>query len=441
MRVFFSLLKKDLTVFLSDRVAVGLTFIVPMILITIFGLVFRDSGGPSGIRLLIVQEATGETADAFVEILQQESTFRTYTQRTLESGETVPIDREFAREKLIQDASSWRYALILPEDLVADDFGLNLTLLYNPQNSIENNIVQGILQRAVFSEGIPLLIESEAFAVEEATREAFNSDLAATISKHFEVDLDEVLENINSGNLFGFSSGTDGDETENGEGMSDPFGGLINLEKEQVFGKGKNPAAQSVGGWAVMFLLFSLTGAASSLFEERDKALFQRLLAGPASRTHILWSKFAFSALLGLTQMLLLILFGEVVFNVITSATQIVPLLLISLCASAAATAFGMLLSSVAKTPAQANGLGTLFILSMSALGGAMFPLFMLPEFIREFIAPFTLVYWAMDGILAVLWRDASAFGILQQCGVLLGLSLVFMAIAVVRFRKGDLFR
>jgi len=190
-----------------------------------------------------------------------------------------------------------------------------------------------------------------------------------------------------------------------------------------------------------MFLLFSLTGAASSLFEERDRGLFLRILAGPATRTHILWSKFLFCAGLGLAQMVVLVAFGHVVFGILTSVRQVVPLLVISLAAAAAATAFGMLLSSVARTPAQANGLGTFLILAMSAFGGAMFPLFMMPEFIRTYLSPFTLVYWAMDGILAVLWRDAGVLEILPQTGVLAAIAAVVLAIALWRFRRGDLFR
>ena len=108
---------------------------------------------------------------------------------------------------------------------------------------------------------------------------------------------------------------------------------------------------------------------------------------------------------------------------------------------SAAATSFGMLLSSLAKTPSQANGLGTFFILAMSALGGAMFPLFMMPEFIRTFLSPFTIVYWAMDGLLAVLWRDAGLIELALNIFVLLGISACVLAIALWRFRRSDLFR
>jgi ABC-2 type transport system permease protein len=133
--------------------------------------------------------------------------------------------------------------------------------------------------------------------------------------------------------------------------------------------------------------------------------------------------------------------FGEVMFNIITSPAQIIPLFVICLFTVSAATAFGMLLSAIATTPAQANGLGTFLILTMSAFGGAMFPLFMMPVFIRTYISPFTLVYWAMDGILGVLWRDAGLLELLPQLGVLAAITAVVLWISLWRFQKGDLFR
>lgn len=444
MNAIISLVRKDLKLFSKDKSAVVLTFIVPMMLIMIFGLIFSGGGAPSGIRILVVDEAQSEASEKLIGYLKEEDTFRVLTTYNIGEDEYVQLDRDRVKSLLESEAGSYRYALIFPKDLFAEDFGLNLEFLYNPQNNIENNIVQGILQKTLFSKAFPLLMDNSDYGMNGNLKDSFNSSLAGIISEHFGGDSDVILEDLQSGNIWG-SSGLGGEDTEESESSEssseDMLSGIFNLEKEQVYGENKNPASQSVGGWAVMFLLFSLSGAASSLFEERDHGLFLRILAGPATRGQILWSKFIFCSILGLVQMIVLLTFGEVVFDIITSPKQIFPLLVVSLVAACAATSFGMLLSSFAKTPAQANALGTLFILGMSAFGGAMFPLFMIPEFIRTFISPFSLVYWAMDGILAVLWRDASLLQIVPPVGVLLAISTVILSIALWRFRKGDLFR
>ena len=443
MKTILILVAKDFRLFWNDKVAVGLTFIVPMALITIFGLAFSGGGTPSGIRLLVVDEARNDTSAELIRFLQEEETFRVQLEKRIDKNTTVALDRAAAEQMLQQEAGSYRYALVLPEDLTAEDFGLRMELFYNPQNQIENGIVQGILQKTLFSRAMPLLMQQATSNWTDGDRLAFDNDMAGVIGRHFEVDPQEILREMQDGSLFGSASGggtaTGGEDT--GEESANFLNNIVAHDKVQVFGKGKTPAAQSVGGWAVMVLLFSLTGAASSLFEERNAGLFLRLLSGPANRDHILWSKFLHCALLGLLQLVVLVAFGEIAFDIVTGLGQILPLAAICVVTAAAATSFGMFLSSVAKTPAQANGLGTFFILGMSALGGAMFPLFMMPELIQNFIAPLTLVYWAMDGILGVLWRDAGLAGIWINLAVLCGISAVMLAIALRRFRRGDLFR
>lgn len=452
MKTILTLVAKDFRLFWKDKMYVALTFFVPMGMIMIFGMIFSGGGGgdPSGINLMVVDEAESETSEKLIELLRKEDTFAVHTHMRESEDNWVPMDRAHAENQIRTNAGAFRYALILPENLLDEDFGFNMELVYNPQNQIENSIVQGMLQKTLFSQGFQLLMNNSEYGITEEVKAAFDNDMSKIIAQHFGGDADEILAEMQSESFWGFGGGDDSagnDEAEDGdneggEDEADDFmGGMFNLEKIQVFGKGKNPMAQSVGGWSVMFLLFSLTGAASSLFEERDKGLFLRLLSGPSSRAQILWSKFLHCAALGLLQMVVLMAFGEIVFDIITSPAQIFPLLVISVFTVAAATSFGMLLSSIATTPAQANGMGTFFILAMSAFGGAMFPLFMMPAFIRDYISPFTLVYWAMDGILGVLWRDASVFGILPQLAVLGGIALVILWISLWRFNRGDLFR
>ena len=435
MRAFLTLLGKDFRIFFKDRAGVVLTFFVPMVLITIFGLIFGGGGGAGeGIRLLVVDEADSEASRELVDALREQSTFTINTHSSPAKGETVPLDREFVAQKLEEDADTYRYALIIPENFLGEGFSLQLELLYNPEQSVENSIVQGVLQQTLFSKAFPLLMESGAGGLTDGAMAAFEEDLIGAIAGNFDVEANEVRTGLGEGFFFGEE---DGEEGEAG-GFPD---GLVQLETTQVLGQGKEPEAQSVGGWTVMFLLFSLTGAASSLFEERDRGLFQRILAGPVSRSQILWSKFAFLGLLGLLQMMVLFAFGEVLFGIFTSFGQVLPLLVLAMATAAAATAFGMLLASVAKTPAQANGLGTFFILTFSALGGAMFPIFMMPPLIRNVIAPLNPVYWAMDGVLAVLWRGSGTGQLLPHLGVLLLFAVVALLFALARFRRGGLFQ
>ena len=65
--------------------------------------------------------------------------------------------------------------------------------------------------------------------------------------------------------------------------FADTLSPLVKIEEEQVaVPEVRSPmATQLVGGWAMQFLLFALVASATSLFEEEDRGLFQRILSGP----------------------------------------------------------------------------------------------------------------------------------------------------------------
>jgi ABC-2 type transport system permease protein len=114
---------------------------------------------------------------------------------------------------------------------------------------------------------------------------------------------------------------------------------------------------------------------------------------------------------------------------------------LLIVCASVAAacTAFGMLLSAITRSAAAASSLATLLVITMSACGGAWFPISLMPEFMQH-IAHYTLVYWAIEGFNSVLWAGDSFLQMLPILGVLIGVTIVVMSIAIWRFNRSAIF-
>ena len=119
------------------------------------------------------------------------------------------------------------------------------------------------------------------------------------------------------------------------------FSRIINLESEQVAGKElKNPmAARLVGGYAIMFLLFAVSGSATTLFEEKNSGVFQRLMSCPVRPAHILWARFLFGVILGLVLITALFCAGRVFFG-LDIFGHAGALLAVSLAAAAACSAW-----------------------------------------------------------------------------------------------------
>jgi len=65
----------------------------------------------------------------------------------------------------------------------------------------------------------------------------------------------------------------------------------------------------------------------------------------------------------------------------------------------------------------------------MSALGGSMYPRFLMPEKMQKF-GLLTLNAWAIDGFQKIFWRDEPVRAVLPQVAVLIAVGVVFFLIA-----------
>ena len=92
-------------------------------------------------------------------------------------------------------------------------------------------------------------------------------------------------------------------------------------------------------------------------------------------------------------------------------------------------------MAALGKTEAQSRGLSTLAVLMMSMLGGAWFPLSMMPKVVQG-ISTVIPVRYAIDGIDAMMYRGAGLADGLVPMAALGGFAVLFTSIAVVRLRK-----
>ncbi len=457
MSQIFVLIRNSILNFRRARAAVSLTFIVPVVLIYIFGHVFglyRREGGPSGIRVAVVNESGEPAATKLIEALQAEKSLTVITETSGADGTPRRLTEADVRTEL--DQNKYRFALILPADLLSDErIGVRVKFLSNPRNDIEAQMVNGLLQKTIFS-NVPQLLgqslqRSARHALGAERYEGFNRGMAATIASAFDLDPARVQEQLESGALIPGLSGGNGGSASGEPGSpaatapdtgasADMLSRLIRIETEQVAGKDvKNPmAARIVGGYAIMFLLFAVSGSASAMFEQKASGIFQRLLAAPVRPAHIVWARFGFGVLLGIVQITALFIAGRIFFglDILSNAPA---LAVITIAAAAACSSFGLLVTAISPSEAAASGVATLVVLSMSAMGGAWFPVSFMPEFMQT-LSRLTLVYWAVEGMTDVLWAGRSIAQILPKVGVLALITVVVMSFSLWRFRRNGFF-
>lgn len=204
----------------------------------------------------------------------------------------------------------------------------------------------------------------------------------------------------------------------------------IIADSSSVIPQGMN---QSSPGMMAMFATFGMIGGAAVLIQERQSGTLRRLLVMPISKSSILTGKLLGILLAGVVQMSLLIIISALAFGVPWGNSP-GALVLMVLTFALAITSLSMMMAALTKTLAQANALGTVIVLSISALGGAWWPLDIVPDWMQT-VGRLSPMSWAMAGFQDIITRGLGVTAVLPEIGVLLAFAAVFLFVGVWRFQ------
>lgn len=84
------------------------------------------------------------------------------------------------------------------------------------------------------------------------------------------------------------------------------------------------------------------------------------------------------------------------------------------------------------------EGLSTIIIMLMSAIGGSMIPVFIMPEFMQK-IAVLSVNYWGIQGFFDIFWRKLPLIDILPKMFVLFLIGFIMTIISIKLFRRNIL--
>lgn len=186
-------------------------------------------------------------------------------------------------------------------------------------------------------------------------------------------------------------------------------------------------------GFAVMFVMMGVCFAGVAMVQERHNKTLARLLTTPTEKFFIISGKMLGFFLVGFIQFMILILFGQLVLKVNWGNLPLgVLLLVVSYVLSV--TGLGTLLSVVVRTSAQAGAFAVLISMVTSMLGGAWWPIEIVPRFMQT-IARFTPQYWAINGFNKIITRGFGITEILPNFYVLLAISAISLLLAIRFFR------
>jgi ABC-2 type transport system permease protein len=297
-----ALIVKDLRLFFSDRRAVIMSFVAPILIASFFGYIFGGNGGKtetSRISVLLVDQDGSSISRGIFDDLKANK---------LLDLKISALDA--AREAVRKGTAT--VAVVVPKD-----FGTNagraffrpgekpkIALLYDPSHSAEQGMVQGILTGSV---------------MQVVSKEMFGGATGQTVVKESIADIDKssgmapadkqslrgLLQGVEQWNERSLAVGASG-QTGISAGLTVPY----QIREEAVTGRVDAPYngyAHAFGGMSVQFILFMGVDVGIGLLLQRQRGLWKRLRAAPLSKGLLLGSRAISAAMIS---MLILVVVG-----------------------------------------------------------------------------------------------------------------------------------
>jgi ABC-2 type transport system permease protein len=404
-----------------DRAAFVLAFVLPVAFFSIFAGIFAGTGRSATrkVSVIVVDEDRTPGSQRFVAGLKDEAGLSV----GLRPGkEDDPAGRLYTAAEAEQAVRKGEVpvALIIPrgfgERPVA--FGpaadrVKLTILSDSADPVAPEVLNGLIQKVAMT-SMPASLARGGMAEVDKWSGGLTEEQRARI----ESSIGELER-----------EGTNPKTPAAGKSDASA-GGLVAVEVKDIIGETKkNPTVTFyAAGLGVMFLMFSAAGAGGALIEEAESGTLDRILATRVTMTKLLLGKLLYLGGIGVAQLTLMFVWGALLFG-IDLAHHVPGFLIMTIATAIAASTFGLMLASVCHSRMQLVALSNLSILVMSALGGSLFPRFLMPEKMQKF-GLVTINAWALDGFQKVFWRDEPLWGLWPQVLVLTGLGFVFFLVA-----------
>ncbi len=421
MQALLALVRAELKLHFSNRRALLMSIVAPVLIAAFFGSLFGSGSKPAGIAVGVVDQDGSLLSQRVVAALQAEPSLKTSV------GDPAQLLEQVRAGKL-------RAVAVLPKGLGEQAaralFGAapkpEIELHYDPSQASVLAVVRGLLAQTLMQEvsrtgfspaslGEMQQQVRDATGVPAAQREALTRMFAA-------------IGDVQRGEVAASGAGSGG--------LSMPYT-TREIEALQSTANAApaayNSYAHSFAGMGVQFILMAGIDMAVGLLLMRRLGLWKRLRAAPLSRAQLLGSRVAASALISLIVFAVIYAVAIAGFGVRVLGS-LAGFALVLVCFSLLTASFGLLVAALGRTPEATRGLAILATLLMVMLGGAWVPAFIFPEWLQT-VSLAVPTRWAVDALDAMTWRAQPFAEALLPSAVMLGFTVAFMVVAIWRFR------
>ncbi|NSL88413.1 ABC transporter permease [Chitinophaga sp. Mgbs1] len=415
-------IRKEWQLLLRDKMGLILLFIMPVVLITVMALIqdapFKDYQEVK-FDILTVDNDHGRLGRYIREGLASGGQFN-----IIDSLEGRPVTEAQAKE--LVNTGQYKISIIIPG-------GATAAIVSNA-----NRIVNDITKRMGMTVSLPVKQQNISPDViiyfDPAAKKAFKGAIHQALDNFLtQVETDMLLDRIKM-------QLRSRDTTIAAANDTLPIRLQAVGLKEHATGSSKqldvvsNSVQHNVPAWSIFAMFFIVIPIAGNMIREREDGSLLRMKLIPGSYLAILAGKMLFFVGICMLQFYLMMLVGIYILPLLDLPRLVMghdqgATLLVAAGIGLAATAYGILIGTLFKTPNQALNFGAISIVILSAIGGIWIPLEIMPP-VMQVVGHLSPLSWGLDAINDIYLRNGNISFVWKDVGRLVLTGLAMLAIA-----------
>jgi len=385
----------------KDKSSILWLFVMPIIWTTLLGAVSGfGGGGSSKVPVAIINSDKGAYGKIYEEIIKDENELEVILYSEEKLDEVINMVKDTKISVLIYIPEKFSESILENDEIT-------ITIYKSTRSS--SFYIEELIKKITNQINISSL--TGHFVVEHIQKILILSDLDK--KKYFENSFIESLNLLTKNNLISVDYE------------------VVSTQKESlVLPSGFNATSP---GFGVMFVMIGAFFTAVVLAEERETNILSRLLTTPVNKITILTGKLLGVFCVSIIQFLFIIFFGQFILKVNWGNSPF-AVLLIAISFTLSAVGLGTILSSIVKTSAQAGAFSVLISFVTSMIGGAWWPLEIMPKYLQN-IGKLTPQYWAINGFNKIILRGFGLKEIMPNFSILIIYAVVSLFLASLLFK------
>ena len=425
MNAFIALLRKDLVLYFSNRRSVIMSILAPILIAAFFGSLFGGSDNkPANIPVAITDLDRSELSMKIVAAMRADSALA-----LSEASETDALEHV--------KAGKLRASVTLPAGFGAKAgnalFGgadkPQIVLNYDPSQSMVLPLVRGLLTQHVMQVVSQAAITGAGPMMKDMREQVLKNPQLPAGQRD---ELVSMFDSIAKVQEHAAPAPGAASAAATGPSFSVPFS-TIEVEASSQPETHYNSYSHSFAGMGVQFILLMGVDMAVGLLLMRRLGLWKRLRAAPLSRSKLLGSRIASTALIALIVFAVIYAVAMAAFGVRIDGS-VIGFVAVLVAFALLTASFGLLIAALGKTPEATRGLAILATLLLVMLGGAWVPSFIFPAWLQT-VSLFVPTRWAIDGLDAMTWRGLPLEAAVMPVLAMLAFTAVFAGLAIARFQ------